>query len=252
MGARQENLRAALLAAHVVDIGANAVAIFVGLARNQFVAADDRLAAAEIDDDVAVFDALDRAVDDLADAVLVFVVLAVALGLAHLLHDHLLGRLGGDAAEVHRRKLLGDEVAGLGVGIALARVLDRDLARAFLDVLDHLEQALQLHLAGLRVDVGADVGLLAVARARRLLDGVGHRVDDDRLVDRLLARDRIRDLQELQPVSTDCHVYLPWDECGPAGSRNHVSSCSSPSPASSSTPSPASSSLSARSPRLAS
>jgi hypothetical protein len=109
MGARQEDLRAALLAAHVVDIGADAVAIFEVLARDQLVAADDGLAAAEIDDDIAVFDALDRAVDDLADAVLVFVVLAVALGLAHLLHDDLLGRLGGDAAEIHRRQLLGDK-----------------------------------------------------------------------------------------------------------------------------------------------
>ena len=150
MGARQEDLRAALLAAHVVDIGADAVAILEVLARDQLVAADDRLAAAEIDDDVAVFDALDRAVDDLADAVLVFVVLAVALGLAHLLHDDLLGRLRGDAAEIHRRQLLGDEVADLGVRVALARRGQRDLAAVVLDRLDHFHQPLQLHLAGLR------------------------------------------------------------------------------------------------------
>ena len=148
MGARQEDLRAALLAAHVVDIGAHAVAILEVLARDQLVAADDRLAAAEVDDDVAVLDALDRAVDDLADAVLVLVVLAVALGLAHLLHDHLLGRLRGDAAEIHRRQRLGDEVADLGVGVALAGRRQRDLARAVLDVLDDLHQPLQLHLAG--------------------------------------------------------------------------------------------------------
>jgi hypothetical protein len=35
MGARQEDLRAALLAAHVVDIGADAVAITEGFARDQ-------------------------------------------------------------------------------------------------------------------------------------------------------------------------------------------------------------------------
>ena len=127
MRARQEDLRAALLAAHVVDIGADAVAVAEGLARDQLVAADDGLAAAEIDDDVAVFDALDRAVDDLADAVLELLVLAVALGLAHLLHDDLLGRLGGDAAEIHRRQRLGDVVADLGGRVADARVLERDL-----------------------------------------------------------------------------------------------------------------------------
>ena len=80
------------------------------------------LGAAEIDDDVAVFDALDDAVDDLADAVLVLVVLALALGVAHLLHDDLLGVLRGDAAEIDRRQRLGDEIADLGVGVAaLAR-----------------------------------------------------------------------------------------------------------------------------------
>ena len=70
-----------------------------------------RFAAAQIDDHVAVFDALDRAMHDLADAVLVFVILALALGIAHLLHDHLLGVLRGDAAEIDRRQRLGDVVA---------------------------------------------------------------------------------------------------------------------------------------------
>ena len=119
MGARQEDLRAALLAADVVDVGADAVAVAEGLARDQLVAAHDALAAAEVDDDVAVLDALDLAVDDLADAVLELLVLAVALGLAHLLDDDLLGRLGGDAAEIHRRQRLGDEVAELGGRVAV-------------------------------------------------------------------------------------------------------------------------------------
>src|SRR6185503_12409307 len=84
MGARQEDLRAALLAAHVIDIGADAVAGPERLAWQRLVAPDDRLAAAEIDDHVAVFDALDRTMHDLADAILVFVVHALALGVAHL------------------------------------------------------------------------------------------------------------------------------------------------------------------------
>ena len=102
--AGEEDLRAALLAPHVVDVGADAVAEADVLARDHLVAADDALGAAEIDDDVAVFDALDGAVDDLADAVLVFAVLALALGLAHLLHDHLLGVLRRHPAEIERRQ----------------------------------------------------------------------------------------------------------------------------------------------------
>jgi hypothetical protein len=120
MGARQEDLRAALLAADVIDIGADAVAITEGFARDRLVTADDRLSAAEIDDDIAVFDALDGAVDDLADAILEFVKLAVALGFAHFLHDHLLGRLGGDTAKVERRQRVGDKIAELGIRVAVA------------------------------------------------------------------------------------------------------------------------------------
>ncbi len=140
-----------------------------------------RLAAAEVDDDVAVLDALDDAVDDLADAVLVFLVLAVALGLAHLLHDDLLGGLRRDAAEVEGRQRLGDRVADLGGRVALARLRQRDLAGVVLDrgVVDDEQVARQAELAGLRVDLGVDVGLGAVARARRLGDGVLHGVEDD-------------------------------------------------------------------------
>ena len=123
----------ALLAAHVVDVGADAVAEAHVLARDHLVAADDALGAAEVDDDVAVFDALDGAVDDLADAVLVLVVLALALGLAHLLHDHLLGVLRRHAAEVERRQRLGDQVADLGLGVAPLGVGERDLRRLVLD-----------------------------------------------------------------------------------------------------------------------
>ena len=175
------------------------------LARQHFVAAHDRLAAAEIDDDVAVFDALDDAVDDVADAVLVFLVLAVALGLAHLLHDHLLGRLRGDAAVFERRQRVGDGVADLRGRIALARVLEADLVRRVLDRLDHQHVAREPQLAGLRVDLGVHVGLGAVARARRLGDRVLHRGDDDAAVDRLLAGDRVGDLQQFEPVGADGH-----------------------------------------------
>ena len=198
--ARQENLRSPLLAAHVVDVGADAVAEAHVLARDHLVAADDALGAAQIDDDVAVFDALDRAVDDLAHAVLVLVVMALALGLAHLLHDDLLGVLRRHAAEIQRRQRLGDHVADLGIGVAPLGVGERDLGGVVLDLLDHLQHAGELGLAGLGVDLAADVVLGAVARFRRLLDRVLHGLDDDLAVDRLLARHSVGDLQQLQPV----------------------------------------------------
>src|SRR5690606_15820328 len=216
-----------------------AVAIFEGFARDQLVAADDALGAAEIDDDIAIFDPLDRAVDDLADAILVFLVLPVALGLAHLLHDDLLGRLGGNAAIIDLRQLFGDGVADLRVGLAQACRVERDLRRRILDLLDHFQQPLQLDLAGAGIDLGADIGLLTVARASRLLDGVGHGLDHDRLVDRLLTRNRVRDLDQFEPVGTYCHGLLLWIwrrtrrsdtiaqylVVSSAAPRRHVSSC---------------------------
>ena len=57
--------------------------------------------------------------NDLADAVLELVILAFALGIAHLLDDNLLGILRSDAAEIHRRKRLGDKVAQIGRGVLL-------------------------------------------------------------------------------------------------------------------------------------
>ena len=55
---------------------------------------------AEVEQRVAVVALLDDAGDDVALAAGVLLVLQVALGLADALEDDLLGRLGGDAAEV--------------------------------------------------------------------------------------------------------------------------------------------------------
>jgi hypothetical protein len=92
---------------------AHAVADANHLARDLLVAADDALGAAEIDDDMAELDPLDDAGDDLAGAVLELLILALALGIADLLEDHLLGGLGGDPAELDRRQRVDDEVAEL-------------------------------------------------------------------------------------------------------------------------------------------
>src|SRR4051812_49694307 len=103
MGARQENLRSSRFAPHVENIGADAIAVAEYLARQHFVATDDGFAAAQIDNDAAVFDALDDAIDDVDNAILEFLVLSIALGLAHLLDDKLLGRLSGDTAVLQLR-----------------------------------------------------------------------------------------------------------------------------------------------------
>ena len=208
MGTRQENLRAALFAANVVNVSAHAVAVTHVFPRDHLVTTDDAFATAEIDDDIAIFDALDGAVDDFADAVLELVILAVTLGFAHLLHDDLLGGLGGDTAEIHRRQRIGDEVAELGVRVAVAGQLQRDLGRIVLGGLDNFQKTLQADFAGLGIDVGADVGFRTIARAGGFLDSVGHCGKHDFAVDDLFARHSIGDLQKLKPVSTHCHFSI--------------------------------------------
>src|SRR6185295_1553827 len=116
MAARQEDLRAARLLAHVEDVGAHAIVHAQALARDRLVAADHAFGALQVDGDVAVVDALDHARHDLADAILELLVLALALALPHTLGDHLLGGLGGNASEVDRRQLVGQEVANLRLG----------------------------------------------------------------------------------------------------------------------------------------
>jgi hypothetical protein len=76
---RQENLRAALFFTDVVDVSRARGRRCGRCSRgSDFVAAQQALrrTALNIDGDVAVLDALDDAVDDFADAVLEFVVLA--------------------------------------------------------------------------------------------------------------------------------------------------------------------------------
>jgi hypothetical protein len=205
MGAGEEDLRAAGFTADVEDVGADPVAVAEHFARQHLVAADDGFAAAEIDDHAAIFDALDDAVDDVADAVLELLVLPVALGLAHLLHDHLLGGLRGDAAIFQRRQGVGDGVADLGAGIGALRVDQRDLVGMIFDLVDYQHVARQSQLALLRVDLGVNVGLAAVTGARGLGDGVLHRRDDDTAVDRFLARNGVGDLEQFKSIGADCH-----------------------------------------------
>ena len=136
-------------------------------------------------------------------AVLELFILALALGVADLLEDDLLGGLGGDAAELDRRQRVDDEVADGGALLQLLRALQVDLLEMILGLLDHFEHPPQAQVAGFGVELGADVVLGAVAGAGGALDGVLHRLDDDALVDQLFARDGVGDGDQLGLVGAD-------------------------------------------------
>ena len=139
---------------------------------------------------------------------LIDLVLLVALGLADLLNQHLLRGLRRNAAIVERRQRFGDPVADLSRRVLLLRVGERDLGRVVLDLIDDQQQPRKADFAGLRIDLRADLGLLTVARARRLLHRVLHRGEYDRTVDRFLARDGVDDLQEFESVGANGHRSL--------------------------------------------
>ncbi len=78
---------------------------------------------------------------------------------------------------------------------------------SFFDLVDHGQNTRQARLAGLGIDLAADVVLGAVSRFGSLLDRVFHGLDDDLAINRFLARDRVCDLQQLEPVGANaCHA----------------------------------------------
>src|SRR5262249_50621661 len=91
--ARQKNLWTARFLAHVINVGAYGLAVPEAFARQQFIPPQHGFGASKIDHDVAEFDAFDQTVDDFADAVLEFAILPLPFGIAHFLHDDLLGGL---------------------------------------------------------------------------------------------------------------------------------------------------------------
>jgi len=100
MGSRQEDLRPALFAAHIVNQRADPVTVLEHFPRNGFIAPNDGFTPSEIDDHIAVFGPFDDTVDNFADAVLELVELPVPFGFAHFLDDNLFGRLGRDPSEI--------------------------------------------------------------------------------------------------------------------------------------------------------
>ena len=201
MGPAEQDLRALGLAPHVIDVAADTIADVEVFPGDGLVAAHDSFAAAQVDDRVAVLHALDHAVDDLSDPVLVLFVLALPLSLADFSGDNLAGHLGLYPAELEGRQdfLVGLADNGLGVvaqGLGEAADANRldgqpVFVREGLVIRNDPDHALQRGLAGLGVNADADVVFGAVTGAGTLLDGLFDGRDDHLAVDGFLARHRL-------------------------------------------------------------
>ena len=98
IGARHDHLGAFRRALNRADHDAQPVAQVVGFQSRLLALGQARLGATQVHDHVRAFDALHDAVHQLAHPAVKLVEDGVALGLAHLLHDHLFGRLRSDPA----------------------------------------------------------------------------------------------------------------------------------------------------------
>jgi hypothetical protein len=116
--------------------------------------------------------------------------------------------LRGNAAIFERRQRIRDGVADLRSRMALACFFQGNLVGRVLDGLDHKHMAGQTQITGFRLDLRMHVGFRSVSGPRRFGDGVFHCRDHDSAVDRFFTRDRIGDLQKLEPVGADCHSSL--------------------------------------------
>src|SRR5690606_34057730 len=137
MAAGQHDLGALGGLAHFHDVSLDPLAGAVQLPGNLLGGQQDGLAAAQVHEHVAAHHPADHPGDDVALAADELLVNQVALGLPQPLHDHLLGGLGGNAAEVAGRDLDLGLISDLVRRVDLAGLVQRDLLALVLDLLHH-------------------------------------------------------------------------------------------------------------------
>src|SRR5690606_14889273 len=206
--ARQVQLRAAALAVDLRDVRAHAISDAQVLLRDHLVARQARLDLARLDDGALAIHALDRSGEHRFAACEEVVDDLLALGVADLLQEDLLGGLRADAPEVDRLELFLDVVADLDVADLLLRFGQDDLDVVVLEFpIGHDQPAAErLRLAGHAVDRHADVDFLLEALLHGGSKRALERAEHDLALDVLLARERI-DQQQNFPA----HLRLSWN-----------------------------------------
>ena len=199
-GARHDYLRPLRGLADVHEVRADAVADAVLLAGQALPVGHHGFRAAEVDDDRTLGLALDDAAHDLADALLVLLEYDTPLGLAQPLDNHLLGDLGGVAAEDGGRNFEIHLVAHFGLRVHGPRLLQAYLQPRLLHLLDDGAARHYYYIAGLVQKVYVHLRDVEVAAARRRVQSRLQRFDDDLALDVLGAGQLVHHLVELNFV----------------------------------------------------
>ena len=193
VGAGQDDFRAVRAFLDRLDVAADPLAHLVFLGRHALAVGQQGLVLAQVHDHVRPVEAPHRAADDVAHPVLELGEDQLLLRAPDVLHQGLLGVLGGDAAEAHRRHFHLDLLAQLGVRLDPPGIEHRNLVVLGNDLLRH-------HQLG----KGTDVAVLLVndhaqfaRRPDRLLgggqQGLLHRGGQDITVDALFPLPEFQD-----------------------------------------------------------
>ncbi|MNN11401.1 hypothetical protein D3C81_1243590 [compost metagenome] len=159
-GARQNQLWATVFGANFLEQRTQAHANTEGFARDDVFAGQQGLGVvAQVNDDVVAGNLLDGTGDDLANALAVGVDHLRALGLTDLLHDDLLGGLGGDTTELDGLDLLFDHVTDLGFRVGFVNLAQPGLDRRIIKIgfIDHGPATEGLVATGVAVDFHTQV-----------------------------------------------------------------------------------------------
>ena len=167
------------------DVAADALADLVFLGRNALAVGQQGLVLAQIHDHVRAVEAPHRPADDVADAVLEFRENELLLGPADMLHQGLLGILGGNAAEADRGDFHLDFLAQLRLSLDAPGIEHGNLVMLGNDLLRHDQFGKGANVAGLLVDdhaqfAGRSDGALGGGQ-QRLLDSAGQDITVDAL-----------------------------------------------------------------------
>src|SRR6185437_1072340 len=199
-GSGQEQLRAAGLGADFFQEGFDAVLRLDLLAGNHVGARHEPFRiTAQIHVDPVAIDAFHDTTDQGADAIAIGIDHLGTLSFAHLLHNDLLGLLGGNATESHRFHRLLHMLTHFDPGVDLAGILEAQLALGHLQLLGVIRKDLPAAegfiVAALAVDGHARVPFLPVF----LTGGRGEcgfeSLEDHLFIDTLLVRDGVHDHQ---------------------------------------------------------
>ncbi len=166
-------------AVRVHDIGSYPVTIAEVFPWQQLISFDNRFCATNIYDNIAIFDALDLAMYDLTDAVLILFKLMLAFSVPYFLGDNLLGCLSCNPSELNRRQGVHDEITDLRFAITPLRVCDGNLCCRNGNFFNHFQKPVELDLTCLSINLRANFVFGSITRTRCLLDCLFHRSEND-------------------------------------------------------------------------